>query len=61
MEILYWASLFAGFVLLADLVRAKYGDWHARRLSIRREHTLTAKYALSPRLRDTDCILPEAT
>jgi hypothetical protein len=47
--IMEWATLFITLALAADLLGAKYRDWHARRVAIKSERTLTAKYALSPR------------
>ena len=49
MAIMEWATLFVALGLTADLLGAKYRDWHARRVAIKSERTLTAKYALSPR------------
>jgi hypothetical protein len=53
MATVYWASLLIGFAVSADLLRAVYRDWHTRRVAIKCERTLTAKYALSPRHRRT--------
>jgi hypothetical protein len=49
MAIMEWVGLFLGLLLSADLLGAKYRDWNARRIAIKSERTLTAKYALSPR------------
>lgn len=49
MAIMEWAALLVALALSADLLRAKYLDWHARRVAIKSQRTLTAKYALSPR------------
>jgi hypothetical protein len=46
--IMEWVALFLGLLLSADLLGAKYRDWNARRIAIKSERTLTAKYALSP-------------
>jgi hypothetical protein len=48
MAIMGWVALFLGLLLSADLLGAKYRDWNARRIAIKSERTLTAKYALSP-------------
>jgi hypothetical protein len=49
MAIMEWVGLFLGLILSADLLGVRYRDWHARRVAIKSERTLTAKYALSPR------------
>lgn len=40
-------GLLVGVALSIDLACAKYREWHAKRLAIKRGRTLTTKFALS--------------
>jgi hypothetical protein len=49
MAMVEWGAILVGLLVSADLLCAKYRDWHARRVAIKSERTFTAKYVLFPR------------